>query len=116
MPQTVRVYWGRIRGRKALNFNWSAIDRNSTVIITASQWRADPPGRQADDGDQQRFVGAATIRVSNVAPQGPPSDPHHGVTFVVEVESVEALPVVTDITVLDGPPGEIVFTGKAGEV
>jgi hypothetical protein len=45
--------------------------------------------------------------VSNVAPHGPPWDPNHGVTFVVNVDWDGPLHVVTDITVLDDLPEEV---------
>jgi len=115
MPQTMRVYWGRLRGRTPLNFDGEIIDRTSTVIITASEWRLNPINQEADDGDYQRFVGDATIRVANISPHGPPTDPNRGVTFVVEVDYDEALPVVTDITVMDGRPGQIVHTENASD-
>ena len=46
---------------------------------------------------------AANVTVANVAPHGPPFDPNHGVTFIVNVDWGSPLHIVTDITVLDAP-------------
>ena len=104
MPKTVRVYWGRHRGRVTFNFNWDEIDRTSTVLVSACEYRTNGLDVRPQDPDYWRFVGAATIRVANIAPHGPPTDVNRGVTFVVEIDWDDGLPVATDITVLDGPP------------
>ena len=57
--------------------------------------------------NEHRFIGAASIAVENVAPHGPPFDPNHGVTFVVNIDWPSPLTIVTDITVLDSPPVEV---------
>ncbi|ABQ37013.1 papain-like cysteine protease family protein [Bradyrhizobium sp. BTAi1] len=97
MPRTIRKYWGAFRGRETLNFNWPAIDHDSVVLVTASEYNA----------QHARFIGAASITVSNIAPHGPPYDPNHGVTFVVNADWGSAINVVTDITVLDAKPLEV---------
>jgi len=97
MPRTIRKYWHGINGRTALNYNWPIIDQDSAVIVTAAEARA----------DGSRFIGAAPVTVSDVTPHGPPWDPNHGVTFVVNVEWGSPLIVATDITVLDGKPAEV---------
>jgi hypothetical protein len=96
MPQTIRKYWAPFHGRETLNFNWPAIDQDSVVLVTASECNQ----------QRVRFVGAASITVANVAPHGPPYDPNHGVTFVVNVDWNSPLNVVTDITLLDDKPIE----------
>jgi hypothetical protein len=96
MPQTIRKYWGPHHGRAQLNVNWSAIDHDSVVVVTASEYK----------NEHVRFVGAASITVANVAPHGPPYDPNHGVTFVVNVDWRSPLNIVTDITLLDDKPIE----------
>lgn len=96
--RSVRQYWTGIRGRQALNLNWDAINHDSTVHVTAAEWRRDPGTPQ----QSPRFVGAANITVRNVSPHGPPHDPNHGVTFVVTVDWPEPLDIVTDIVVADG--------------
>lgn len=97
MPQTIRKYWGKKRGRVTLNFNWDAIEHDSVVLISTSEY----------DERRVRFVGAASIHVSNIAPHGPPFDSNKGVTFVVNVGWRTPINVVTDITVLDAKPVEI---------
>jgi hypothetical protein len=97
VPATIRKYWHGIHGRTALNYNWSAIDEDSVVLVTAAE----------ANGDGVRFVGAAPVTVSDITPHGPPKDPNHGVTFVVTVDWDSPLIVATDITVLDDKPVEI---------
>jgi hypothetical protein len=106
MPQTIRKFWpdGKI-GRTPLNFNWNAIDSDSVVLITASEYVPQPnppPG-----ANLQRFVGDASIRIDNISPHGPPFDNNRGVTFVVNVDFPQPLFIVTDITVLDDKPVEV---------
>jgi len=103
MPQTCRQYWWNLQGRCTLNFNWDAINHDSVVLITASEYRPNPP----DPAHSPRFVGAVNIGVENISPHSPPFDPNHGVTFVVDVDWGSPLHVVTDITVLDQPPVDI---------
>jgi hypothetical protein len=38
MPQTVRQFWTNMMGRNVLNFNWDAIDHDSVVLISASEY------------------------------------------------------------------------------
>jgi len=94
MPKTIRKYWGAHKGRVALNYNWPAIDHDSVVLITASEYAS----------NYARFIGAASITVANIAPHGPPHDPNQGVTFVVNVDWGSPINIVTDITVLDNKP------------
>ena len=93
MAQTIRKYWGAFKGRVTLNYNWPVIDHYFVVLVTVSEYNS----------NHVRFIGSATIGVSNVAPHGPPFDPNHGVTFVVHVDWGSPLNIVTDITVLDKP-------------
>jgi hypothetical protein len=102
MPQTIRKYWGPHQGRTTFNFNWGAINHDSVVIVTAAEYAVTAP-----TSDERRFVGAASITVQNIVPHGPPFDPNHGVTFVVDVAWGSPLTIVTDITLLDNPPIEI---------
>jgi len=94
MPKTIRKYWGAHKGRVALNYNWPAIDHDSVVLITASEYAS----------DFARFIGAASITVANIAPHGPPYDTNNGVTYVVNVDWSSPINIVTDITVLDNKP------------
>ena len=33
MPKTVRKFWGPLKGRATLNFNWPTINRDSVVLV-----------------------------------------------------------------------------------
>lgn len=102
MPQTIRKYWGPFKGRVTLNFNWPIIDHDSVVLITAAEYVETAPPT-----NEHRFIGSASITVQNIAPHGPPFDPNHGVTFVVNVDWTSPINIVTDITVLDSKPVEV---------
>ncbi|MFJ1764761.1 hypothetical protein ACIOD2_30860 [Amycolatopsis sp. NPDC088138] len=107
MPQTVRKYWGLQGNRVALNMNWGAIDASSTVIVSASEYipETDPDAHGGfTNADHQRFIGAANITVSEIAPHGPPWDGNKGVTFVIQHDWGSPINIVTDITVLDDRP------------
>ena len=70
--QVRRVFWGRYSGSVNLTFNSPFIHSQSIVLITASE------GDEANTNmSPQRFVGAAIIRVDNIAPFGY-VDPHGG--------------------------------------
>ncbi len=102
MPKTIRKYWGPLQGRATLNFNWPIINHDSVVLVSAAEYVVAQP-----QTNEHRFIGSASITVENVAPHGPPFDPNHGVTFVVNVDWPHPLTIVTDITVLDNPPVEV---------
>jgi hypothetical protein len=97
MPKTIRKFWRPHNGRVTLNYNWPAIDQDSVVLVSVSEYNA----------EHVRFIGAASITVDNIAPHGPPYDTNHGVTFVVNVDWGTPLPIVTDITLLDAKPIEV---------
>jgi hypothetical protein len=115
MPQTIRVFYRPVKGRFRVNFNWGAIDKESAVLVTASEYRASTSNGAvfADKPSQPRFVGDANVWVSNIAPHGPPDDPNDGVTFVINVDWGEPIPVVADITVLDDKPIEVQYSDGA---
>jgi hypothetical protein len=101
MAQTFRQYWGSFEGQVGLNFNWSIINWDSVVLISASQYvEQDPPTT-----DFRKIVPSNFITVENIAPHGPPFDPNHGVSFDVVVNSPSPIPIVTDIIVLPAPVG-----------
>jgi hypothetical protein len=72
--------------------------------IAASEYQPEKPGESILHTDHKRFVGAANITVMNISPHSTPEDPNNGVTFVVNVDWKEPLPIVTDITVFDETP------------
>jgi hypothetical protein len=111
MPVSIRHYWYGLRGRVVLNYNWDVINHDSVVLISASEAKWDRNSREP--WKAPRFVGHATITVSNIAPHGPPFDPNHGVTFVVNVDFPTPLYVATDIVVLD-PPGHVDYQEEPG--
>ena len=102
MPRTIRKFWGPLQGRATLNFNWPTINNDFVVLVSAAEYVVAQPKT-----NEHRFIGAASITVENIAPHGPPFDPNHGVTFVVNVDWPHPLTIVTDITVLDSPPVEV---------
>jgi hypothetical protein len=111
MPRSIRVHWSPRIGRNSLNYDWDAIGANSVVLMTACEYKPDGPA--SDDRSAQRWSGDAPVRVVSIAPHGPPSDPNRGVTFMVEVDYGDPLPICTDITVLDDPPELVDFTRDA---
>ena len=56
---TYRHDWGNRHGQWKLTLNWGAINRNSRVFVSASEFGG---------GNQSPFVGAARYTVHNVAP------------------------------------------------
>jgi hypothetical protein len=100
VPQTIRQYWWSVQGRTVLNLFWGAIDHDSVVLISVSEYTLNEPEPAAS----RRFVGDATISVDNISPYGPPYTFCHGVAYVVTVDWWKPLHIVADITVLDAKP------------
>ena len=103
VPKTIRVYWKARHGRERITFNWPAIGANSVVLVTACEYQPSDRGASPDI-DQERILGPVNVWVSNIAPHGGETP---GVTFVVNVDSDYAIPVATDITVLDDLPVDV---------
>jgi hypothetical protein len=95
MTISYRVYWTGKKGRTVLNFNAPAISPLSVVHISAAE--AGARHNNFTDAWYDRFVGAANIWATNVAPH------EGGVTFVLNVDWHQPLNVVTDITVSEKP-------------
>jgi hypothetical protein len=108
-PRTVRVYWGRFKGRVNLNFNWDAIQPGSVVHVTACE-SAPRPSHDPIFADEPMptdwVTGGANVTVHGVSPHKNPD----GVGFILTVDWDSPLPIVTDITVFDRP--EIVDIGN----
>src|SRR3954454_9773458 len=113
VPVSARVFWQMNPGRNAVNLNWNAISADSVVMVSASEYNAN--SQKLPDGSHQRFVGAADVTVSNVTPHGPPFDPNHGVTFVVEVGWNAPLTICTDIALINNAPESVVYVGPGIE-
>jgi hypothetical protein len=94
--QTFRQVY-RVHGRVPANFNTPDIQDNSVVLVTACEIRT------VGNNPHHRFLGAANVWVSNIAPHGPPFDPNNGVEFVLNVDWDSDLNILVDITVLDSP-------------
>jgi hypothetical protein len=105
MPHVARWFVGYYRGRLNCTFNWPVINKQSVVLVSASEGAA-PESTAAPE----RFVGAANVTVHNIAPFGfvdpyggnPPGG--GGVRFVLTVDWGEPLPIWADIVVLDEYP------------
>ncbi len=109
VPVVARVFWQMNPGRNVVNLNWDAISADSAVMVSASEYNSN--SQQLPDGSDQRFVGAADVTVANVTPHGPPFDPNHGVTFVVEVGWSSPLTICTDVAVIADAPVAVVYPG-----
>jgi hypothetical protein len=94
---------------KDCRVDWAEVRRDSVVLITASEY-----GRQdAPKGTLERFVGSARIKIACVAPQDGyvlfriivdwPGGGGGAFPFDLGLPAHAPLPVVTDITLLDGP-------------
>lgn len=79
--------WGNLHGQWILNLNWGAINCNSLVFVSASEFSG---------GDQQcDFIGAARYTVHNVSP-------HNGqVSVWLEVEWNSDIRVHLDYLVIN---------------
>ena len=109
VPVSARVFWKMNPGRNVVNLNWPAVGAGSVVMVSASEYNS--TSQKLPDGSHQRFVGAASITVSNVTPHGPPFDTNHGVTFVVDVAWSAPLTICTDIALVNNAPDSVVYVG-----
>ena len=96
-------------GRNVVNLNWDAISADSVIVVSASEYTSN--SQELPNGTDQRFVGAADVTVANVTPHGPPFDPNHGVTFVVEVGWGAPLTICTDIAIVANTPDVVLYVG-----
>jgi hypothetical protein len=87
----------RGRGRVAMNQNDARINERSVVVITACEIET------VGNNPHHRFLGAADVWVSNIAPHGPPSDPNNGVEWIPHVDWDQDLNILIDVTLLDSP-------------
>jgi hypothetical protein len=108
VPVTARIFWQMNPGRNVVNLNWNAINADSVVMVSASEYTAN--SQQLPDVSEQRFAGAADVTVANVTPHGPPFDPNQGVTFVVEVGWDSPLTICTNVSVIENAPDAVVYS------
>lgn len=102
MSRSIRLIYRNKQGRTAINHNWDAIEKRSTVIITAAEWKpVDPPDPY--DAIGRPHLGAANIYVTNVGPHDPEGGAGGagGVEFYLHVDNDRPLHVQVTITVLD---------------
>jgi hypothetical protein len=96
MTSHCRWWVGPGNGKWNFHFDWDRINRNSCVMITASECG---PGDTNTGGqvNNDRFLGEAVYTVHNIAPY------HGGVDFRVTIDWPEPLNTYIDITVFDDP-------------
>jgi hypothetical protein len=101
MPQSQRFRLTGRQGTSRFNWNWSAINIDSAVIVTAAEY-ADFVGSIAGFKTVGRpHLGAARVWVSNIGPHGGPGGEAGGVEFLLHVDFDRPLDVVVTVTVMD---------------
>jgi hypothetical protein len=97
-----RVLYRGVKGRVRRNFNWSAINLDSPVIITAAEFRPQFGGPMGGPKTLGRpLLGEANVFVTNVGPHGQSGVEAGGVEFHLHVDFGSPLDVVVTITVLE---------------
>src|SRR4051812_30763487 len=89
MARSIRVLYRGVKGRVRRNFNWSPINKNSAVVITAAEW-----------GGSRPLLGEASVYVTNVGPHDPEPG-SGGVEFHLHVDWGSPLDVIVTISVLE---------------
>ncbi|WP_208300558.1 hypothetical protein [Mycobacterium sp. DL592] len=79
------------------NFNWDAINKSSSVLVTAVEWQ---PGTDPLDERGRPHVGDANVYVTNIGAHDPEGGTG-GVEFVLHVDWDSPLIIQVTITVLD---------------
>ena len=99
MARTIRVLYRGIQGRARMNFNWSPINLDSTVIITAAEFTFSGGTFGGPKTLGRPTLGEANVYVTNVGPHGVAGGEAGGVEFLLHVEFDQPLDVVVTITV-----------------
>jgi hypothetical protein len=102
MARSIRILYRGVQGRVRRNFNWSAINLDSPVTITAAEFR--PVFGGLGDGPKtlgRPHLGEANVYVTNVGPHGVTDVEAGGVEFHLHADSGSPLDVVVTITVPD---------------
>lgn len=97
MSRSIRLIYRNMRGRTAINYNWTPIKKRSAVIVTAAEWRA---GGDPHDATGRPHLGEANVYVTNIGPHDPEGGAG-GVEFYLHVDWPHPLNIQVTITVLD---------------
>jgi hypothetical protein len=100
MARTIRVLYRGIQGRARMNFNWSPINLDSTVIITAAEFTFSGGTFGGPKTLGRPTLGEANVYVTNVGPHGAGVEAG-GVEFHLHVDWDSPLDVIVTITVLE---------------
>jgi hypothetical protein len=102
MARSVRVLYRGVQGRVRRNFNFSPINVDSAVIITAAEFSFVPGGLGGGPKTLGRpNLGEASVYVTNVGPHGTAGGEAGGVEFHLHQDFPQPLDVVVTITVLE---------------
>ncbi len=97
MARSNRYLYRGVQGRVRENVNWSPINKNSAVVITAAEYALD--GGIAGTAGRPR-LGEANVYVTNIGPHNPEGG-DGGVEFHLHVDWSSPLDVIVTITVLE---------------
>ena len=101
MASSIRILYRGVQGRVRRNFNWTPINLDSPVIITAAELQPQFGGLGGGPKTVGRpHLGDADVYVTNVGPHGSGGEAG-GVEFHLHVDFPSPLDVVVTITVLD---------------
>ena len=97
MARSIRVMYRGVQGRVRRNVNFSAINLDSPVIITAAEFTPHFGGPAKTQGRPN--LGEANVYVTNVGPHGVAGVESGGVEFHLHVDFDSPLDVIVTITV-----------------
>lgn len=103
MARSIRVLYRAQEGHKIRkNINWSPINLDSAVIITAAEFKPNFGGFGGGLKTLGRpHLGAAKVAVDNVGPHGRAGGEAGGVEFFLGVYESDPVDVIVTITVLE---------------
>jgi hypothetical protein len=101
MAQSIRVLYRGVQGRVRRNFNFSPINLDSPVVITAAEFAPHFDGPMGGPKTQGRpNLGEASVYVTNIGPHGDEGG-GGGVEFHLHVDWDSPLDVIVTISVLE---------------
>jgi len=100
MAQSVRILDRGVQGRVRRNWNWSAINLDSAVIITAAEFSFQEGLFGGPKTLGRPHLGEANVWVTNIGPHGQ-GDEAGGVEYHLHVDWPTPVDVIVTITVLD---------------